>query len=67
MEEVRKPERSKFAFPRRATDDTDGMELRDFFAAFVLAAWLLKNDNDRNWRKMARDAYDIADYLAQAR
>ena len=55
------------AFP--ITEETlhDGMDLRDYFAAKALNAFLLKLNEDYVMRDAAFDAYSVADEMMVAR
>ena len=57
------------AFPRlerAGADAHDGMTLRDYFAAAALTG-LLANENFRNDRVNANDAYNAADAMLEKR
>ena len=44
------------------------IDLRDYFAAKAMAALLVNiSDSDSNFREIAADAYDMANYMLAAR
>jgi hypothetical protein len=57
------------AFPLKAVnkfDDSEGMELRDYFAAKAMQADLTNYDG-ADWRRVAVQAYQMADAMMKAR
>ena len=57
------------AFPLKAVnkfDDSEGMDLRDYFAAKAMQADLTNYDG-ADWRRVAVQAYQMADAMMKAR
>jgi len=57
------------AFPLKAVnkfDDSEGMDLRDYFAAAAMQADLATYDG-ANWRRVAVQAYQMADEMMKER
>jgi hypothetical protein len=57
------------AFPLKAVnkfDDSEGMDLRDYFAAMAMQADLTNYDG-ADWRRVAVQAYQMADAMMKAR
>ena len=54
------------AFPARPSDMEAGMDLRDYFAAKAMQAWLV-GVNDPKVEHCAKQAYEIADAMLKER
>lgn len=57
------------AFPNSKYNisDTNGMELRDYFAAYALIALGAFEDSPEGIKKYAQEAYTMADAMMEAR
>jgi len=67
-------DKNETAFPTKGmpyhADDTNGMTLRDYFAAKVIGSWFNDPDliwSDNTFESAAQDAYKIADAMLKER
>ena len=57
-----------FEYPDGAFNPGEsGMTLRDYFAAKAMQGSRARNSNYESWSDLAKDAYEIADAMIQAR
>ena len=61
--------RNQHAFPTSQIADSDGMTLRDYFAAGAMQgiSTNIRTLKEPNWLAMAEDAYKMADAMLKAR